>query len=433
MSTNPHIFIYGTQIYLKTKFRKMTQSDKEEVRESLLDKYVFMDKTFGILEVGLKTEKNIVLYGPGGHGKSEYSLEYFYERGINPYIITMGTGMTTDRLFGGLDIPLLETGKIEYLVENSFMNHEYVIFEELMDAPDFILEQLKDILSSGVFRNGTQVFPIKTRFIVGCTNKTRDEFSKNASLKALMERFPLENNVIWDNYNEASYNTLLERRFGEGAVDPIIPFLLQEYCKSGIIISPRIALDCYEIYEECGPDALLYIAEFARKPGIIKDALKKFEATVKFKQIGAEIEDLVNTLKGNPNKTVEEKRVFVSDYNILTNKFSEVRSMVVNDDLIQVHAAITKKTNEEIQHMAGRYRYSMESINKADNGEVIEEIDAEYAKEKEAPRRKSRYGYDQRGTPEPARQTAQVEIDANVADVLKSIEKRKLNKGKSLH
>jgi hypothetical protein len=38
--------------------------------------------------------------------------------------------------------------EFEYLVENSFMNHEYVVFEEMMDAPDFILEQLKDILSS---------------------------------------------------------------------------------------------------------------------------------------------------------------------------------------------------------------------------------------------------------------------------------------------
>jgi hypothetical protein len=32
------------------------------------------------------------------------------------------------------------------------------------------------------------------------TNKTRAEFSKNDSLKALMERFPLEHNVVWANY-----------------------------------------------------------------------------------------------------------------------------------------------------------------------------------------------------------------------------------------
>jgi hypothetical protein len=56
----------------------------------------------------------------------------------------MGTGMTTDRLFCGLDIPKYHNdGKLD-LVENSFMNHEYVVFEKLMDSPDFILEQLKE-------------------------------------------------------------------------------------------------------------------------------------------------------------------------------------------------------------------------------------------------------------------------------------------------
>jgi MoxR-like ATPase len=137
-----------------------------------MDSFVFMDKTAKVLEIGFETGKNIVLYGPGGHGKSEMTEAFFAQKGIQPYVITMGTGMTTDRLFGGLDIPTFEkTGKIEYLVENSFMNNEYVIFEELFDAPDFILEQLKDILSSKVFRNGTQIFPIKTKFIICCSSR----------------------------------------------------------------------------------------------------------------------------------------------------------------------------------------------------------------------------------------------------------------------
>jgi hypothetical protein len=207
---------------LITKKTKMRKAAKITV-ENTTQKFVFMDKTINILNVGLSTNKNVVLYGPGGHGKSEITLDFLKSRGINPYIITMGTGMTTDRLFGGLDIPIFEkTGKIEYLVDNSFMNHEYVIFEELFDAPDFILEQLKDILSSGTFRNGTQIYDIKTKFIVCCTNRTRDEFSKNMSLKALMERFPLELNVIWDNYTEITYNKLLESKFGEGEVDPVL-------------------------------------------------------------------------------------------------------------------------------------------------------------------------------------------------------------------
>lgn len=338
------------------------KEQEEVVVNSLLGNYVFMDKTHNALEVGLKTGKNVILYGPGGHGKSEYALEYLYEKGCTPYVITMGKGMTTDRLFGGLDVKKYEeTGKIEYLVENSFMNHQKVIFEEIMDSPDYVLEQLKDILSSGQFRNGTQVFDIKTDFIVGCTNKTRAEFSKSDSLKALMERFPLEHNVVWDNYTEASYNVLLERRFGEGRVDPMIPFLLQEYTRNNILISPRIALDCYEVYETCGPDSLIYIAEFARKPQLISESVARFEVNIKFKQAGLEIEDIVGQLKQITNAELhgfsEVRESFLATFVTLEKKVNEVGGMSVSDDMAQQHAALLKVGKDHISSFSGRARF----------------------------------------------------------------------------
>ena len=309
--------------------------------------FVFMEKSLNILDIGLKTGKNIILYGPGGHGKSELTMAYLAENGITPYVITMGTGMTTDRLFGGLDIPTFEkTGKIEYLVENSFMNHEYVIFEELFDAPDFILEQLKDILSSKVFRNGTQVFPIKTKFIICCTNRTREEFSKNASLKALMERFPLELNVIWDNYTEITYNKLLETKFGKGNVDPIIPYLLQEYHKAGITISPRVAVTAYTVYQECGPDSLSFIAEFAKKPALIADTLKKYQSTLKFRKLSSDLDVIVTSLSSNKLSTKEETELFKKQVEDLAQAIREIKKLTVNDDLATSHANLIKSASD---------------------------------------------------------------------------------------
>jgi hypothetical protein len=309
--------------------------------------FVFMDKSLNILDIGLKTGKNIVLYGPGGHGKSELTMAYLAEKGIDPYVITMGTGMTTDRLFGGLDIPTFEkSGKIEYLVENSFMNNEYVVFEELFDAPDFILEQLKDILSSKVFRNGTQIFPIKTKFIICCTNRTREEFSKNASLKALMERFPLELNVVWDNYTEASYSKLLETKFGEGNVDPIIPYLLQEYHRGGVTISPRVAVTAYTVYEECGPDSLSFIAEFAKKPTLIADTLKKYQSTLKFRKLSTELDILVSGLTINNLITADEKAKFATGIDSLASSIREIKKLTVSDDLATTHATLIKNATD---------------------------------------------------------------------------------------
>jgi MoxR-like ATPase len=334
---------------LKTK-EKMATKTKNAVKNPVAEKFVFMDKTVSILNVGFSTAKNVILYGPGGHGKSEITLDFLKAKGIDPFIQTMGTGMTTDRLFGGLDIPTFETtGKIEYLVHNSFMNHEYVIFEELFDAPDFILEQLKDILSSGVFRNGTQIFPIETKFIICCTNRTRDEFSKNMSLKALMERFPLELNVIWDNYTEISYNKLLESKFGEGEVDPVIPYLLQEYAKNGITISPRVAVTAYQVYDECGPESLSFIAEFAKKPSLISEAIKKFESTIKFRELSAAITFSIETLNTLPLISREDEKMHKDAISSLKKQLSDIKGLVVGDDVVHVHSQLVKAATSALE------------------------------------------------------------------------------------
>lgn len=334
---------------LTTK-KKMGTTKKAVKKNPVAEKFVFMDKTVNILNVGFSTAKNVILYGPGGHGKSEITLDFLKAKGIDPFIQTMGTGMTTDRLFGGLDIPTFETtGKIEYLVENSFMNHEYVIFEELFDAPDFILEQLKDILSSGVFRNGTQIFPINTKFIICCTNRTRDEFSKNMSLKALMERFPLELNVIWDNYTEISYNKLLESKFGEGEVDPVIPYLLQEYAKNGITISPRVAVTAYQVYDQCGPESLSFIAEFAKKPSLIAEAIKKFESTIKFRELSAAITHSIETLTHLPLVSREDEKLHKDAISDLKKQLADIKGLTVGDDVAHVHAQLVKASTSALE------------------------------------------------------------------------------------
>lgn len=333
---------------LKTK--KMQTTKKAVVENPVTEKFVFMDKTVSVLNVGFQTRKNVILYGAGGHGKSEITLDFLKAKGIEPFIQTMGTGMTTDRLFGGLDIPTFEkTGKIEYLVENSFMNHEYVIFEELFDAPDFILEQLKDILSSGVFRNGTQIFPINTKFIICCTNRTRDEFSKNMSLKALMERFPLELNVVWDNYTEITYNKLLESKFGEGEVDPVIPYLLQEYAKNGIVISPRVAVTAYQVYDECGPESLSFIAEFAKKPSLISETIKRFESTIKFRDLSSAITYGMETLNSLPLVSREDEKMYKDAIQDLTNQLRDIKGLVVGDDMVSVHTQLVKTATSALE------------------------------------------------------------------------------------
>jgi MoxR-like ATPase len=261
----------------------------------------------------------------------------------------MGTGMTTDRLFGGFDLKTFnESGRMEYLVENSFMNHEYVIFEELFDAPDFILEQLKDILSAKVFRNGSQVFPLKTRIILCATNKTRDEFAKNNSLKALMERFPLEHNVKWNTHNREDYELLLTTKLG--FADPLLTYILASYHASGHTISPRIALSAAEILEACGIDCLQFIADFSTPPELLQNCLAKFEAVIKLDKMTAEAHQLITTVNAIHHFDPTTGRAsdigkFKKAIRALKDLTSNIENLTVDDNQINAKTEIIKSAN----------------------------------------------------------------------------------------
>lgn len=317
---------------------------------SILDSFVFMDDTKKVLDIAYNNGKNVILYGPGGYGKSEYTQAYLEEKGIEPFVFTMGTGTTTDRLFGGLDLPAFNaSGKIQYLIENSFMNYEYVIFEELFDAPDYILEQLKDILSSGKMRNGSQVFNIKTKVIVCCTNKTREEFSKTTSLKALMERFPLEHKVIWKDHNRITYEQLFVTK--NGFADPMLTYVLEQYASAGNIISPRIAIAAADIISKSGPEALSFIADFSVKPDLLKSSVSKFNGIIEITKKTQVMLDLVKKFEAMPKLTASDLKKAAEINKQLFVELTAFKAIKADDSLASSSAeTITKYTTIYDKH-----------------------------------------------------------------------------------
>ncbi len=270
----------------------------------------------------------------------------------------MGSGTTTDSLFGGIDIKLLtDTGKLEYLVENSFMNYPYVIFEELFDAPDYILEQLKDILTSKKFRNGTQEFDIKTKLIVCCTNKTREEFSKNDSLKALMERFPLEYKVEWSQYNRSTYDYLFQTVLSKSY--PELSFLLEKLHVNGTTVSPRTAIKAAKIVESTGGlDCLDYIADFAGKnKDLISEELKKYKNIAIIEKLIVDIEAVIAKCELEPLNTldgIKQARAYVKQIDsfqrILCTKKADDEMLQKRDSYTKTYQDYINNKNAQINH-----------------------------------------------------------------------------------
>lgn len=341
-------------IEVQTSEEQVVENQSELKINNTTSGFVFMEDVSKVLNLAINTEENVILYGKGGYGKSEFTMEFLNELGIEPYVITMGSGMTIDRLFGGLDLAKFnETGKIEYLIENSFMNHEYVVFEELFDAPDFILEQLKDILSSGCFRNGNQLFPIKTRVIICCTNKTREEFAKNNSLKALMERFPLELEVKWDNHNRITYEKLLQTKLG--FADPMLTYILEQFAINGKTISPRIAIKASKIIAQSGPDSLNFIADFSSSPEILKNSLAKFKSIF-------EINELILSMQENVKNFTELQFNSIDDVKNGNKLNKAIYASILKLKSIKADDSLVQSTTEAIQKFTEVYEKNKKAL-----------------------------------------------------------------------
>lgn len=178
--------------------------------------------------------KHAIFYGKGGFGKSEMAKAVFDSYGIKPpnfnkdgslsedsldadkhlFVKALSSGTQIEDLLGGIDMPLMQKeGKIEYLLENSFMNYPFVILEEALDCPPAILTALKDILTEGSYRGGNQYFESKVQCIMILTNRTPQEYAEDASIAALMERFPLGCEVGWSSMELKDYRKLYQTVF----------------------------------------------------------------------------------------------------------------------------------------------------------------------------------------------------------------------------
>lgn len=259
-----------------------TEAGKSEhqqfIQAKIAENFVFADPMVDVLMSAVDTKKNAILWGRGGHGKSEITEEVFkhlYDMGVideEPFVFAFGDGLTEDKLFGGMDVKLYkEEGIIKYMPEYSFMNHKYVIFEEIFDAPPNILMALKDIMTSKRFRQGHDTFNVKTELYIGLTNRSKTDFAeKDDSLKALVERFPLTYKAEWGSYSKIRFLDLFKCRFGKEVYEKeakklihLADIIAYNNAQGETFISPRTAVHAAELYMK--DKSLEYISELDEK------------------------------------------------------------------------------------------------------------------------------------------------------------------------
>lgn len=212
-------------------------------------KYFFnMDPVVEALYIALTSGFNIILYGPGGFGKTQVVKKFIEVSGLSSSTIVGYEDMEVDGLLGVVDIKkLTEEAIYEIKFENSvFANPGILILEEFLDARPSTAAALKDILTEGGYRRGESFIESLISSVIICTNKSPEEVSTSNSTAAFYkERFPIVVHVTWAGYTFDHYLQYLKHIKPEAIVKfkdfyYIIAELAARTSAKGSIVSPRI-------------------------------------------------------------------------------------------------------------------------------------------------------------------------------------------------
>lgn len=234
-----------------------------KINDILKQKFIYTEAIADILAAAIYGNQNVILYGPGGHGKSEMVEEVLEKLGLwsredqansDTLVQSFGEGLDEAALWGGIDFKRLNSSTdpdMVFNVENSFLNYPVAVFEELFDAPAFCLLPLKHTLQAGFLAKNGRSYKMKTQLIIACTNRNPEEIAEmGETYRALLERFVLRQEVAWEEYKQENYVQLIRKhphlRISEQDLR-VLASIMEECQDSGHTISPRTAMKAVDV------------------------------------------------------------------------------------------------------------------------------------------------------------------------------------------
>ena len=242
---------------------KQTPNLEAKIKDILSNKFIYTDDIAEILASAIYSGQNVILYGPGGHGKSEMVEAVLEGLGLwnrhdpvnsQTLIQSFGEGLTEDALWGGIDFKRLNSvtdPDMVFNVENSFLKYPVAVFEELFDAPAFCLLPLKHTIQAGFLAKSGRSYPMQTKLIIACTNRNpADIEDMGETYRALLERFVLRQEVIWPDYTAGRYAKLINthsKLIMTSANRNALCELMADCQQTGHLVSPRTAMKAVDI------------------------------------------------------------------------------------------------------------------------------------------------------------------------------------------
>lgn len=325
-----------------------------------------------ILASAIYSSQNVILYGPGGHGKSEMVEAALEGLGLwdrkDPHnsstlIQSFGEGLTEDILWGGLDMRALNSPthpEMVFNVDESFLAYPVAVFEELFDAPPFCLLPLKHTLQAGFLGKNGKNHPMATKLIIACTNRNPEDIAAmGETYSALLERFVLRQEVLWENYNAAAYEQLLKKhkRMRISPADrSILAGLMAECQSSGHTISPRTAMKACDVLVGAAVSQgrqTVDTSDFAALKFVtgFQHMAIRFEQTLVARKAEAEAQEKLNAMQTKLGSLITAYKsggvTKVMEFMVASNHFGQMAAAIGNVPVTDsLYEARTRMINE---------------------------------------------------------------------------------------
>ncbi len=311
----------------------------KKMQELVGKKFFDMDDVVEVLYRTFIAGKNVILYGPGGFGKSTVVVEFLKQAKIKHSTIVGYEDMDVEGLLGipNMDKLLNKSVYETAFDRTAFVNPGVLLLEEFLDVNPKTAIALKDIITEGGLRQGNSFTESLISSIVICSNKSPYEVSTDYSTTAFYrERFPIVCEVSWKVFDYSRYLSYIQKivtstefsRHEETYM--VLAELAARTSASGELVSPRIVRDAVDFLKanDYEVECLTFI------DGLDTDIIDEVYTTCVYRKE----ESRINAIKYNIDQRVEE---------LTSQDNSSTRNLL--DSIVEIKLILRKLEEEHIE------------------------------------------------------------------------------------
>lgn len=318
---------------------KISKVNLQDLQKTIAKKFYGMESVIAVLYNAIISNTNVILYGPGGFGKSEVVKEFLKYIDLPNSTLVGYEDMDVEALLG---LPNMDKMLKDSVYETSFERSVFsfpgiLILEEFLDVNPRTAMALKDILSSGGLRQKSILIESLVTNVIICSNRAPKELSFDDSSSAFyLERFPLMLKVFPSTIDVDYYLNVISVQTQTPVTDireeyKVLAEIAYRTSMKRNIVSPRTIKHSINLLQntDFNLDNLLFVSELDTKDiSSVKLLIKSKTEQMYISKIQYNVINALNKLASN----TDSYRSVVDGLKDISNIELRLKSLIVTEE-----------------------------------------------------------------------------------------------------